>query len=240
MAELRDFYDRTYEAIFGRHPKLSFFHFQWLAGRVIYKDLKIWLPQLSGRIIDIGCGAKPYEEYLSHCKEHIGIDREISGENNHQIDIEKTWPFADNSFDGALCTEVLEHTKSPQFVIQEALRVTKSGGILIFTVPFIYAAHGVPDDFFRFSLFGMQHLFKNTEIIISKRQGAIGSTVGYLFLRWIFECTHRPNILRPFRFVFLPVFILLSIVVNCLGWIWDRIDFTNDFYSNTMIVVRKK
>ena len=34
---------------------------------------------LSGRLIDIGCGNKPYKKMLAHCiDEHVGVDHEAT------------------------------------------------------------------------------------------------------------------------------------------------------------------
>ena len=44
-------------------------------------------------------------------------------------------PFPDNSFDIVYSTNVLEHVKNPQKVIQEAIRVCKRGGIIQIVAP---------------------------------------------------------------------------------------------------------
>lgn len=44
-------------------------------------------------------------------------------------------PFADNTFDHVVNTEVIEHTPAPMQVIPELYRVLKPGGVLVLTVP---------------------------------------------------------------------------------------------------------
>jgi len=44
-------------------------------------------------------------------------------------------PFADNTFDYVLNTEVIEHTTDPQKAVSELCRVLKPGGTLVLTVP---------------------------------------------------------------------------------------------------------
>jgi ubiquinone/menaquinone biosynthesis C-methylase UbiE len=44
-------------------------------------------------------------------------------------------PFEAKSFDVVLCTEVLEHVRSPQLLLAELVRVCRRGGRLVLTVP---------------------------------------------------------------------------------------------------------
>ena len=44
-------------------------------------------------------------------------------------------PFADNSFDICISTEVIEHTTNPEQAVYELGRVVKPGGIIVLTTP---------------------------------------------------------------------------------------------------------
>lgn len=44
-------------------------------------------------------------------------------------------PFADDSFDSVLCTEVIEHLPRPQIAIDEMFRVLKPGGLAVISTP---------------------------------------------------------------------------------------------------------
>jgi 2-polyprenyl-3-methyl-5-hydroxy-6-metoxy-1,4-benzoquinol methylase len=44
-------------------------------------------------------------------------------------------PFEDDSFDCIICSEVIEHTESPEMAIRELYRILKKGGTLALTVP---------------------------------------------------------------------------------------------------------
>ena len=63
----------------------------------------------------------------------------------------KRLPFPDNSFDGVICSELLEHVETPLDVLREAWRVLKPGGILIGGAPFMFRIHGEPDDYGRYT-----------------------------------------------------------------------------------------
>jgi 2-polyprenyl-3-methyl-5-hydroxy-6-metoxy-1,4-benzoquinol methylase len=44
-------------------------------------------------------------------------------------------PFASDTFDYVICTEVIEHTPDPRGAVSELMRVVRPGGIVIITVP---------------------------------------------------------------------------------------------------------
>jgi SAM-dependent methyltransferase len=69
-------------------------------------------------------------------------------------------PFGDNSFNTLMATEVLEHCPDPMQVINEMKRVLKPGGLLFFTVPFLWNLHEVPHDEYRYTPFSLQRIFK--------------------------------------------------------------------------------
>ncbi|MDE1874946.1 MAG: class I SAM-dependent methyltransferase [Patescibacteria group bacterium] len=70
-------------------------------------------------------------------------------------------PFPDDSFPAVLCSEVFEHLAEPRKAAAEILRVLKPGGKLILTTRFLYPIHGIPDDFFRYTRFGLADIFKD-------------------------------------------------------------------------------
>ena len=50
-------------------------------------------------------------------------------------DLDKTLPYADESFDYIVCVEGLEHIENPANAIRQFARLLKSGGLLIVSVP---------------------------------------------------------------------------------------------------------
>ena len=89
----------------------------------IYKALLNLAPRLEGKLLDVGCGSKPYEELFS-VKEYIGLDIEESGHphENEIIDIfydGKKIPFEDHTFDSVFASEVFEHVFNLDELIKE-------------------------------------------------------------------------------------------------------------------------
>lgn len=54
------------------------------------------------------------------------------------VDLNKSLPFSDNSFDLIFCSEVLEHLIDPFFTVKEFNRILKPSGKIIITTPNSY------------------------------------------------------------------------------------------------------
>jgi SAM-dependent methyltransferase len=106
--------------------------------------------------LDLGCANSWYTKYF---KNRIGLDI-YKGKGVDVVGDAHSLPFEDNKFDLILCTEVLEHLHSPQIAISEMHRVLKKDGLLILTTRFIFPLHDSPNDFYRYTKFGLEYLFK--------------------------------------------------------------------------------
>ncbi|HUD02680.1 MAG TPA: methyltransferase domain-containing protein [Candidatus Paceibacterota bacterium] len=113
---------------------------------------------LEGVVVDIGGGHEPdYFEYfdMTRATSVTPVDGSFSG-----IDFEKdALPFADNSFDTALCANVLEHVYNHRFFIGEIKRVVRPGGELVGFVPFLIQYHPDPHDYFRYTKEALIRMF---------------------------------------------------------------------------------
>jgi SAM-dependent methyltransferase len=114
--------------------------------------------------------------------------------NRHMVDIDPNrqpdtlgdahaLPFPDSSFDRILCTEVLEHCHTPQLAVSEMHRVLSPGGKLVLTTRFVFPIHDAPHDFYRYTKYGMQHLFRDWEIIELVPESGAFTALGTLFQR---------------------------------------------------------
>src|SRR5258708_2808304 len=80
----------------------------------LYKRIKQFAPQLQGRLLDFGCGSKPYQSLFINATEYIGLDYESKGHSHatEHIDVMydgKTIPFPDGHFNSVFSSEVFEH-----------------------------------------------------------------------------------------------------------------------------------
>ncbi len=71
----------------------------------------------------------------------------------------------DESYDYAVCTEVLEHTLQPFDAVDEIWRMMKPNGFVFITTPFNFRIHGPLPDCWRFTEHGLRALLKPFQIL---------------------------------------------------------------------------
>ena len=141
-----------------------FFHTSYFARLGLIREIKIFAPQLKGKLLDFGCGAKPYRKLFS-TKEYIGVDIQKSGHNHVSSKIDVFYdgnniPFKNSFFDSVFASEVFEHIPNLSNILSELNRVLKIGGKLLVTVPFAIHEHETPYDFTRYTSFGIKDILE--------------------------------------------------------------------------------
>jgi SAM-dependent methyltransferase len=191
-----------------------------------------------GRLVDIGCGTKPYRDVLKpYVTEHVGVDHEGSLHSKDNVDLFGTAyaiPVGDESFDSAICTAVLEHLEEPEQALRECFRILKPGGKAIYSVPFIWHLHEEPRDFYRFSKYGLEYLFKKVgfEVIEIKSLSGFWVTFGQLLVYNLYRLNQ--GALRWFRIVD-----GLGLLVQGAAYVLDRVDRTEQWTWMNMVIARK-
>jgi SAM-dependent methyltransferase len=110
------------------------------------------------RVLDVGCGIKPYLPYFAGAAEYIGVDVA----DNPSADLQgsaEALPVGDASFDLVLCLQVLEHVEDPSQVIRELHRVTRPGGRVLAATHGTQVYHPLPEDHWRWTHTGLERLF---------------------------------------------------------------------------------
>jgi SAM-dependent methyltransferase len=234
-------YQNAYGWACGKPPRENLIHFQWHARRHLYRDLEQILPQLTGKVLDIGCGDKPYESWLTRADSYLGADVAATSKADVVLDPKTAWPFPDSSFDGVICTQALQYAGDLPGLIGELTRVLKPEGRLVISVPFAYNQHAILNDYWRFSKIGIEQLLgKFYEMEEIRSQGAVGSTMATLLLNWCDVSLSRSAFARVMKGVFLPAWIVACLFVNLTAVLVDRLDSTGLFYHNTLLVARKR
>jgi ubiquinone/menaquinone biosynthesis C-methylase UbiE len=147
----------------GTHPTGN--DFNWLAKRQVGNAVAYAAARYaSGKLIDIGCGEKPYvRTFAGYVSEHVGVDHSDSPNPSDAVDIFASAyeiPAESESFDTALMSELLEHLEEPSRAVSEAFRLLTPGGHLIVTSPLFWVLHEEPRDFYRYTPNGFRWLLE--------------------------------------------------------------------------------
>lgn len=117
------------------------------------------------RVLDAGAGNSPYRELFAHCR-YVTADwpqsEHAGGRTADIVASLDALPVADASFQAVLCTEVLEHVADPAAVTRELHRVLTPLGSLAVTVPFSWPLHEEPNDYLRFTPYGLRRLLEGS------------------------------------------------------------------------------
>ena len=213
----------------------------YIARSELAHGIKSYSAYMNGRLLDIGCGIKPYENYFS-VDSYVGLEidsvqsRLIAQADKYYSGI--NFPFEDNSFECAICNQVLEHVFNPDQFLLEINRVLSHEGVLLLTVPFIWDEHEQPYDYARYTSFGLSHLAQKNgfRVIHQKKLGGNTSAIFQLINAYLFKVTlKQPIILKCI------IKGLLIPLINIIGVLSKFIFPSNpDFYLDNIILLIKK
>lgn len=151
-------------------------------------------------VLDAGAGRGPYRTLFKHAK-YETADFGKLGTNYTDLDYVcdlTDIPVEDGRYDRVLFNQVLEHMKDPQAVINELYRVLKPGGEILCTCPLTFHEHQKPYDFFRYTKYGLRHLFETAGFDVVKLKWLEGyfGTVAYQFRRMSLDLPKDPRTLE--------------------------------------------
>ncbi|HSV10126.1 MAG TPA: class I SAM-dependent methyltransferase [Hanamia sp.] len=216
----------------------------YIIRKSLLKNIRKFSGNLSGKIMDFGCGSKPYKN-LFNAIEYIGVDFENEGHphDNEQIDVYyngKNLPFEDQYFDSVLCSEVVEHVFELTITLNEINRVMKTGGNILITCPFVWNEHEVPFDYARYTRFALKDILEKNgfEITHFAKSGNFITTITQLKVIYFYTAFGKqwykhfiPRILFKFLFVLIP---------NSIGLFLNKLYPYNDtLYLNNVLIAKK-
>lgn len=149
----------------------------------------------SGWVLDCGAGSRG--DFLPNV-----VNFEIVAyPSTDVLGVSEELPFRDNSFDGVLCMNVLEHVKDPFRSAREIARVLKPGGELYCVVPLLQPVHGYPHHYYNMTAQGLKNLFEGDLKIDQQLMLASGLpiwTLCWILSRWNhgLPATVRPEFLN--------------------------------------------
>lgn len=214
----------------------------YLCYRALVRDLVAAVSTYAqGRVLDIGCGNKPYEAaFHGRITEYVGCDMVQSDRERVDILCEATRiPVPDASFDTVFSTQTIEHVADHQSMVAEAFRVLKPGGAFILSGPMYWHLHEAPRDYFRFTEHGFRYLLDRAGFQVQEvmPNGGMWATCGQCILHSIMNSQSRHRLLRTAKFAF---FKLRG--HRMVNWLFSHLDdFDNNPINpmNYVVVARK-
>jgi len=182
---MRDNYD-GHAGADGREPKVTQQNYlvNSRLSKLLKRGVEKYLVEKKAVVLDIGCGRKPYQPFfLGKTALYIGIDIK-PGEFVDILGDGKNLPFKESCFSACLCLQVLEHLDEPKTVIEEVFRVLKSGGLLYLSTHGNWPIHGAPNDYWRWTEYGLRKMLANFHIEEISRCG--GPAAGIIQLVELF------------------------------------------------------
>ncbi|MFA6215681.1 MAG: class I SAM-dependent methyltransferase [Patescibacteria group bacterium] len=205
---------------------------------LLREQIRKYASRITGVALDAGCGE--YDRYgsLVKCEKMIKLD--INPKNNPDIVASvEAIPLEEGSVNSIICNQVLGDVKDFGKAISEFNRILTKDGSILLTESFICELHDEPNDFWRFTSFGLKQLFEihGFEVLALDQRGGFFSTIAQMNIRYLidrFNLYHRKvsYLIKPF--------------IKCYGkfMIWldtlDKNKANNKFSLGWLILARKK
>jgi SAM-dependent methyltransferase len=142
------------------YPSIFACNYLVLSNRRVHMQKVFAKMERVGKVLDVGAQYCPYYPlFKDKCESYTSLDVLDTPIVDIVCDAEDM-QLEDCCFDLVLCTQVLEHVRNPQRVVDECYRVLRPGGLLIATAPSIFPEHGYPGDFWRYMPDGFRHLLR--------------------------------------------------------------------------------
>ena len=132
----------------------------------------------TSKVLNVGSGGNLENLIRKNFDDVFSIDIDKERKPDQIIDI------CDENFEKKInyepslvcCFEVLEHTRNPSKAIQNIYNILKKDDFFLVSVPFNFHIHDEPNDFFRFTHYGLKMLFNDfAEVEIKRRNGWLES-----------------------------------------------------------------
>ena len=188
----------------------------------LYKNILISFGKIKNektKLLNIGSGGEIQNLITNNFKDIFSVDIDPKKNPNQVIDICEDHFSQNLKYKPNLvcCFEVLEHTTNPQKAVNNIYSILDKGDFCLVSVPFNFHIHDEPNDFYRFTFYGLKMLFKNfSEVKIIKRNGWLES----IFVN-IIRLEKEKNILSKnigrlfilFYFLLMPIIIIIQKII---------------------------
>jgi SAM-dependent methyltransferase len=128
--------------------------------------LKRWCPAVTGDVLSIGSSAdrdgagRRYREYFRSAQSYTTSEVEPTPGCDLVLDVRDMATIADGAYDAVFCSGVLEHVDDCHAAVRECRRILRPDGVFMVGVPFQQRLHRAPQDFWRFTEYGVRYLLR--------------------------------------------------------------------------------
>lgn len=173
---------------------------------IYYGQYQTTLPlmrrHVCGKLIDLGCGQMPFRRWLAPLVEaYDTLDHSPEVEGATYVgDIQEMSMIGDEVYDSAICLEVLEHIPDPFKAARETARILKPGGVLIVSVPHLSRLHQAPQDYYRYTRYGITQVLEGAGFKVQQiqRRGGLASFLGHQVSTILLSLSWGTPILKQF------------------------------------------
>ena len=194
----------------------------------------------ASRVLDAGAGECRFRPQFAHTR-YFAIDHGKGDPNwdYSHLDVVgalEALPFSSAVFDGLLNIVVLEHVEKPESVLQEMARVLKPRGRIFLVAPLCWELHQIPEDYFRFTEYGLRSLLARAGLRVESLR-PIG---GYFWLMGRRAFNFLRFWQRGWRVILLPLFVpFFGFVLPLLNYYLDRLDREKIFTLGYVVLAEK-
>jgi SAM-dependent methyltransferase len=212
----------------------------YFARKGLFQNIKEMSTLIQGKILDVGCGQKPYQEIFSS-SEYIGLEldspKNRANKNADYFYNGLHFPFEDEEFNSVITNQVLEHVFNPTEFLAEINRVLKFQGTLLLTVPFVWDEHEQPFDYARYSSFGIRSLLEKHGFEVLEQRKSISDirVIFQLLNDYIYKKIASENYYKNLLYS-----IILMAPFNILGELFAKFLPSNeDLYLDNIVLAKK-
>lgn len=178
------------------------------------------------KLLDIGAEELPYKYLFKHVK-YYSFDLVQNSNNTIDFigDLNEGIPnVKSNYFDYIICTQVLEHIKRPHIAFKEFSRILKPRGKLFLTTHMAFDEHMIPNDYFRFTKYGLKSLGDDVglNLVHIKPHGGIFHILSYFITGLPIKILFKRD--SFFYYIYLVVFFIPILFLNIVVFFLDYLD----------------
>jgi SAM-dependent methyltransferase len=163
----------------------SRWQYDYLVLSRLHRDIVAGLTMLDTRgssrlALDVGAGGAPYRRLLEQSGYVVKSLDIAPGDDIDFVGSAEATGLPSKSVDLVLCTQVLEHTRTPWLAVREFARILRDGGNVLISVPHVWFHHPHPNDYWRMTSEGLRALCEDAGLEV-RRLVAQGGSVAAFF-----------------------------------------------------------